>query len=270
MNLYQQFLTSNDCYRAGGTIRPAGVMLHSTGANNPRLSRYVAPNDGFLGPPSSRHWNQSAVGACVHAFIGQLADGRVATYQTLPWNMRGWHCGRSGNNTHIGIEICEDGLTDPVYFRAVYREAVELTAYLCREFALAPLDPGVVLDHREGHARGIASNHGDVAHWFGRHGKTMDDFRADVARELRKDDTMPEMTQEQFDSMMDNYLARRGELPGSDWAAATILAAKARGITDGTRPRAFVTREEAAAMAFAAAKAAKEMVTTAIAQALKA
>lgn len=267
MNLHRQFLTRNDCYRAGRDLRPVGVMLHSTGANNPRLSRYVSPDDGRLGKPSYRHWNQSAVGACVHAFIGRLADGSVATYQTLPWNMRGWHCGRSGNNTHIGIEICEDDLTDPAYFQAVYREAVELTAHLCREFNLAPLEPGVVLDHREGHARGIASNHGDVAHWFGRHGKTMDDFRADVARELRKDDTM---TQEQFDAMMDNYLARRGELPGSDWAAAMILAAKARNITDGTRPQGFVTREEAAAMAFAAAKAAKEMVTTAIAQALKA
>ena len=268
MNLHRQFLIQNDCYLAGRTIRPIGVMLHTTGKQNPKLSRYVGPDDGLLGHnKAGNHWNMPGVGACVHAFIGQLADGSVATYQTLPWTMRGWHCGRSGNNTHIGIEICEDGLTDPVYFRAVYREAVELTAHLCREFDLDPLEPGVVLDHREGHARGIASNHGDVAHWFGRHGKTMDDFRADVARELRKDDTM---TQEQFDAMMDNYLACRGELPGSDWAAATILAAKARGITDGTRPQGLVTREEAAAMAFAAAKAAKEMVTTAITQALEA
>jgi len=269
MNLHQQFLTHNDCYRAGRSIAPAGVMLHSTGAKNPLLSRYVAPDDGRLGQPSGRHWNQSGVGACVHAFVGRLADGTVASYQTLPWTMRGWHCGRSGNNTHIGIEICEDGLTDPVYFRAVYREAVELTVHLCREFGLDPLAPGVVLDHREGHARGIASNHADVAHWFGRHGKTMDDFRADVAWELRKDDTMPEMTQEQFDSMLNNYLARRGELPGSDWAAATILAAKARGITDGTRPQGFVTREEAAAMAFAAAKAGKDMIVAHLLEAIK-
>lgn len=268
MNLRRQFLNQNDCYRAGRDLRPIGVMLHTTGKPNPKLSRYVGPDDGLLGHnKAGNHWNMPGVGACVHAFIGQLADGSVATYQTLPWTMRGWHCGRSGNDTHISFEICEDDLTDPVYFRAVYREAVELTAHLCREFDLAPLEPGVVLDHREGHARGIASNHADVAHWFGRHGKTMDDFRADVARELRKDDTM---TQEQFDAMMDNYLARRGELPGSDWAAATILAAKARKITDGTRPQGLVTREEAAAMAFAAAKAAKEMVTTAIAQALKA
>ena len=39
MRLRQQLLTKNDCYRAGKTIRPRGVMVHSTGANNPRVAR---------------------------------------------------------------------------------------------------------------------------------------------------------------------------------------------------------------------------------------
>ena len=34
----------------------------------------------------------------------------MATYQTLPWDHRGWHAGGSANNTHIGFEICEDAL----------------------------------------------------------------------------------------------------------------------------------------------------------------
>ena len=196
MNLRKRILTHNDCYIRGRTITPKGVMVHSTGANNPRLSRYVAPNDGLLGEPALRHWNQSGVGACPHAFIGKLADGSVAAYQTLPWTMGGWHCGKgkkgSANDTHISFEICEDGLQDARYFDAVYREAVELTAYLCREFQLDPLADGVVICHAEGHRRGIASNHGDVLHWFPKHGKTMDDFRADVARVMRgEDEDMP-------------------------------------------------------------------------------
>ena len=129
MKLSSCILLHNDCYRAGRTIQPRGVMVHSTGADNPWLSRYVAPNDGLLGEPSMRHWNQSGTGACVHGFIGKLADGSIATYQTLPWNMRGWHAGtgtsgQSANNTHISFEICEDGLGDPDYFAAVYQEAV--------------------------------------------------------------------------------------------------------------------------------------------------
>lgn len=34
--------------------------------------------------------------------------------------------------------------------------------------------------HSEGHKLGIASNHADVGHWFSKHGKSMDTFRADV------------------------------------------------------------------------------------------
>lgn len=190
MNLHTCILTGNDCYKAGRTIVPKGVMVHSTGANNPRLSRYVAPDDGMLGQPSSLHWNQSGAGACVHAFIGRLADGSVASYQTLPWDMRGWHCAGSANDTHISFEICEDGLTDAGYFAAVYREAVELTAMLCGAYGLDPLADGVVICHQEGYQGGIASNHADVLHWFPRFGRSMDDFRADVAREMEDNVTI--------------------------------------------------------------------------------
>lgn len=250
MNLRRQLLTENDCYKAGRTIAPKGVMVHSTGANNPKLSRYVAPNDGSLGEPSLQHWNQSGTTACVHAFIGKLADGSVATYQTLPWTMRGWHCGRSGNDTHISFEICEDGLTDVSYFRAVYREAVELTAYLCRKFQLDPLADGVVICHAEGYQRGVASNHVDVLHWFTRHGKSMDDFRADAKAEMEE-----EVTQEQFDQMMENYLSRRANMPPSDWAKKGLEEAMSMGITDGSSPQNFATREQVALMVRAAVHA---------------
>lgn len=253
MNLRKQLLTNNDCYLQGRTIQPRGVMVHSTGANNPRLSRYVAPNDGLLGEPSLRHWNQSGVGACPHAFIGKLADGSVATYQVLPWTMRGWHCYHgpkgSGNDTHISFEICEDGLEDASYFNAVYREAVELTAMLCREYSLDPLADGVVICHAEGYKRGIASNHADVLHWFPKYGKTMDDFRADVAQVMRGEDEP--VNYEQWLEYMTRY---RRELAQQGASMPDLLAdAKAMGLTDGSRPRDLVTREEAAIMARAAA-----------------
>ena len=248
MNLHTCLLTRNDCHRVGRTIAPRGVMIHSTGRNNPRLSRYVAPDDGLLGQSSARHWNQPGTTACVHAFIGKLADGSVATYQTLPWTMRGWHCGRSGNDTHISIEICEDGLTDASYFKAVYREAVGLTAHLCRKYALEPLQDGVVLCHAEGYKRGIASNHGDVLHWFPKFGKSMDDFRADVAKEMEE----PELTETQVRAIVREELAavetERAKLPASDWAKEKLADAQANGITDGTRPQSYATRQEVALM----------------------
>ena len=248
MTLYQQILTQNDCYKAGRTIVPKGVMVHSTGSNNPRVSRYV-PGDEVIGyNTNGNHWNRSGLTKCVHAFIGKFSDGSIGTVQTLPWNHRGWHAGGAANNTHISFEICEDGLTDASYFNAVYREAVELTAYLCGEYGLDPLADGVIICHQEGYRRGVASNHADVLHWFPIHGKSMDDFRADVAREMEEN---KDVTQEQFDAMMNDWLARRAALPASDWAVPYISEAIDKGYmadVGGTieRPQDFVTREELA------------------------
>ena len=189
MNLRKLIFINNACYKAGRTIKPKGIMVHSTGANNPNLKRYVGPDDGLLGKNQyNNHWNQDKPGGrqvCVHAFIGKLADRTVTTYQTLPWNHRGWHCGSgskgSGNDTHISFEICEDGLTDASYFFAVYKEAAELCVYLCKQYGLTEKD---IICHSEGYKLGIASNHGDVMHWFPKHGKSMDTFRAEVKRLL--------------------------------------------------------------------------------------
>ncbi|MEM5780684.1 MAG: peptidoglycan recognition family protein [Lawsonibacter sp.] len=249
MNLHTCLLTANDCYRAGKTIVPRGVMLHSTGANNPRLSRYLSPNDGLLGTPSSNHWNQSGTTACTHAFIGELRDGTIATYQTLPWNHRGWHCGRSGNDTHISFEICEDGLTDPVYFWLVYREAVELTAYLCKAYGLDPLGDGVVLCHAEGYKRGIASNHGDVLHWFPRYGKSMDNFRADVAHEMEDEMEEAKIRAIVREEMAAYFAEQDTKQPIETWQIDGLARAKAARITDGSRPMGICTRLESAMMA---------------------
>lgn len=259
MTLYRQLLTRNSCYTSGKKRKGRGVMVHSTGANNPNLSRYV-PGDEVIGcNTGGNHWDQSNaewkrkygknLDKCVHAFIGRTADGTVATVQTLPWDMRGWHAGKSeGNDQYIGFEICEDGLDDPTYFASVYREAVELTAYLCKMECCDPMEDGVVICHAEGCKRGVASNHGDVLHWFCRHGKSMDDFRADVMAEMED-----EMTQEQFDKMMDKYLARRAALPAGAWDTKNLLAEAVKmGITDGKRPEAWATRHEVALMVRAA------------------
>ena len=190
LNLHKLILTKNACYKAGKTIQPKGIMIHSTGASNPWLKRYIAPDDGILGKNQyNNHWNQDKPGGkevCVHAFIGKLEDGTIATYQTLPWNYRGWHCGSgwkgSGNDTHIGFEICEDNLTDRSYFYKVFNEAIELCVYLCKLYNLSEEN---IICHNEGYKLGIASNHADVMHWFPRHGESMDSFRAAVKAKLQ-------------------------------------------------------------------------------------
>ena len=203
MQIHQQFATRNDCYtrnqaelakapanrdsRYAQYYRgPRGIMVHSTGANNPNLRRYVQPDDGVLGVNSNQNdWNRPGLEVCVHAFLGLTQAGDVAAYQILPWEYRAWHCGGDANNTHLSFEICEDNLRDRAYWEKTYRLARELSAELCRKFGLDPLAPGVLVDHAEGAALGIASNHADVDHWWSRYGVTMDDFRADVAETIK-------------------------------------------------------------------------------------
>ena len=198
MNLNKLIFTENACYKAGKKITVKGIMVHSTGANNPWLKRYVGPDDGKLGKNQyNNHWNTYHPGGrevCVHGFIGKLADGTVATYQCLPWDHRGWHAGGTANNAHIGFEICEDDLTDGAYFAKVYKEAVELCAYLCKQYGLTEKN---IICHSEGYKQGVASNHGDVMHWFPKHGKSMDTFRAEVKTLLATDAKEDEPAQEE-------------------------------------------------------------------------
>lgn len=228
MKLYKLIFTENECYKVGQTIVPKGIMVHSTGANNPELRRYVNPDDGRLGKNQyGNHWNQfrpDGRQVCCHAFIGKLADGSVATYQTLPWNHRGWHAGGYANDTHIGFEICEDSTNDGAYFAKVYKEAVELCAHLCKLYGLTEKD---ILDHDEGRRQGIASAHVDVSHWFPKHGKSMDTLRADVKKLLSAD--KPEEKEEPSGTI---YRVQIGAWGVRANAEAQLAEAKAKGFTE--------------------------------------
>ncbi len=93
MNLLTCIFTENRCYKTGATIKPKGVMVHSTGANNPNLRRYVQPvsttpdRAGLLARlgtnPNGNHWNRAGLNVCVHGFIGKLADSYKATIRKL-------------------------------------------------------------------------------------------------------------------------------------------------------------------------------------------
>lgn len=190
LTIYKRIFYNSDCYTSGTKMDPAGVQVHSTGANNPYLKRYVQPDDGRLGPnPNGNDHNHPGGNVCANAYIGKLQDGTVAVYQTLPWDMRCWlsGSGSKGNANrlgYIGYEICEDGLRDKVYFEnAVMNKAVLLTAYLCATYGI-PLDK--VQDHHELYWAGLASNHADISHWLGKFGYGMGEFREAVAKAMEE------------------------------------------------------------------------------------
>lgn len=218
MRLYECLMTHSTWYKGttGGNT-PVGILWHDTGAGNPEIKRYVQPYEGdkdydknmmLLGKNyNGNDWNHNKREGGVHAFIGKLADGSVATVQVGEFDMYPWGCGggsvgscngylntKTSNYVWQGkhwiqFEICDDFYESRVYFEKVYREAVEFTAMLCKLYRLDPYgtvsfggkNVPVITCHSESHKLKLGSNHGDVITWFKKYGKTMDDVRRDAA-----------------------------------------------------------------------------------------
>lgn len=192
INIIKYYSTNNECYSKNvnrvdsrySTFQrrgAQGLMLHSVGCS--QSSAKVFANN----------WNKAGAGVAVHAVL--QADGTV--YQCLPWNYRGWHAGGDANNTHIGIEMTEPDCITYVsgskftvsaankskaqaQVKGTYEAAVFLFAQLCEQLNLNPLTD--IISHKEGYAKGIASNHGDPEHLWTQLGMgyTMDGFRKAV------------------------------------------------------------------------------------------
>ena len=197
--------TQSKCYKETNdkNMNIVGVLWHSTGANNPTLKRYVQPSDNasdrevmlkLIGRNNNNNdWNHISISAGLNCWIGKLEDGSITTIQTMPWNYKPWGCGSgkkgSCNNGWVQFEICEDSLKDADYFDKVYKEACEITAYICKMYDLDPygtvmrngVEVPVILCHADSCELGFGSNHGDVLHWFSKYNKTMEDVRNDVA-----------------------------------------------------------------------------------------
>lgn len=191
MDIITAYATKNDCYKTATPLTPKGIVVHSTGANNPNLSRYVDCVEECGVNKYGNHWNNSAeqMGrqVCVHAFIGYDKNKKVRVANILPYNYACWGVGRGSKGSfnfnpvgHIQFEMCEDDLTNREYCMEVYNVAVEYSAYLCKKFNLDPLGKDVIVSHKEAHALGYGCNHGDPDNWWSKHGLTMDMFRQAV------------------------------------------------------------------------------------------
>ena len=212
MNLFECMMRNSTCYKGTTKGTPVGVLWHDTGAGNKTLKRYVQPYEGDanydeliakLGKNTNKNdWNHITREAGLNAWIGTLADGSVATAQTMPWDYMPWGCGRGSKGSCNGdansadkrfwlqFECCDDGYKDKAYFDKVYKEACEFTAYICKMFNIDPngtveyngVKVPTILCHADAYKLGLGSNHADVYPWFNKFGKSMETARADVAK----------------------------------------------------------------------------------------
>lgn len=136
LKIYKRLFYNADCYHQGTRQTQRGVQIHSTGANNPWLRRYVGPDDGRLGVNQyGNHSNKPGSTVCASAYIGKQADGTVAVYQTLPWDMRCWLSG-SGKNVVCYGNIPLNSTTKGV--RIVNHDGASATASTMQEYAVGP------------------------------------------------------------------------------------------------------------------------------------
>lgn len=182
----KKFLTNNTAYINPIRIEAEYLIVHSTGVG------YKSKDSLF------NSWNKPNK-LSVHGMVDD-----IGSFNTMPLDYLAGHVGKKGNDKTIGFEICEPknivyadkahtkvditkySPKDPANiadFNKRYKNAVELAVYFCRETGLSA---DKILSHREACAKGIASNHADVEHWFPLFGKSMNDFRADVKKELGK------------------------------------------------------------------------------------
>lgn len=199
MEIIKAHATNNLCYQAAQKMRPEGIVVHSTGANNPNLWRYVNCPEEVGENKRGNHWDipePEGKKLCVHAFIGLDKNGDVRVAELLPLDICCWGVGRgekgSYNDTvpHIQFEICEDGLDNKDYYDKAFGLAVEYCAHLCRSYGIAP---DRIVGHCEAHKKGYGSNHRDPEHWMKKYDDSMGAFRMRVVRYLLSEDHKSEI-----------------------------------------------------------------------------
>ena len=114
MDIIKAYAVKNLCYIAAKKMRPKGIVVHSTGANNPNLKRYVDCPDKVGRNTYGNHWNvpkPDGVKKCVHAFIGYDNNNIVSVAEILPLDICCWGVGKgkkgsyNTNPAYIQFEI---------------------------------------------------------------------------------------------------------------------------------------------------------------------
>lgn len=203
---------------------------------------HYTANTGDTAQNNLDYFARTKTGTSAHYFVD---ENEVC--QSVQDTDVAWHCGSKNprhpycrNANSIGVEMCNSVGSVP--------EAVRdrTAAFVRQKMAEYGIDVDHVLTHY------LVTGKRCPAPWVDNPSE-WETFKA----MLEGDDE--EVTQEQFDSMMDNYLAQRNAKPADDWAKPYIQdAIDAGAMTDvgGTieRPQGFITRQEIAIVAAALAK----------------
>lgn len=215
LNIIKAYAVKNLCYITAQKMVPKGIVVHSTGANNPNLKRYVDAPEEVGKNQYGNHWNKAKPGGrkvCVHAFIGYDKNKVIRVAEILPLNICCWGVGsgKKGsynfNPAYIQFEICEDGLKDKTYYTKAFNVAAEYCAHLCKQYNISVEN---IVGHCEAYRLGYGCNHSDPEHWMKKYNQTMNDFRKQVSEILKIDGVEKENKDE---TAFENISIQKGDL----------------------------------------------------------
>ena len=140
---FEAYARNNGAFKAARpmpTGSPAGIIIHSTGADNPNLKRYVNAPEICGVNPYKNYFDRPDSNVCPHAVVGKDKNGEVKAAKLLPWNVCCWGCGSGSKGSYnyspayIQIEIAEDALNDRAYFEEVFGLAADLCQRLMKNY----------------------------------------------------------------------------------------------------------------------------------------
>lgn len=185
LKIIKAYFEKHRCFnKKKNSIKPKGIMVHSTGAVNRELRRYVDCAELLGRNLYNNHWNKATATKSMHAFIGYDKNNEVIVAETLPHDIACWGCGggKKGSynydpHAYLQFEICQGSNTDADYYWKAITVAEQYCAHLCKLYGWTADN---ITSHKEAAKAGYASNHSDPQKWMVHFGDDMDKFRARV------------------------------------------------------------------------------------------
>lgn len=217
-----QYITQYDaaCYTPGRTYQGVNyavdkIVIHHWGADGQTFDSVV----GWFTNPNC--------GTSAHYVVEDRKVACMVNLYDTAYHAGDWFA----NLSSIGIE-CRPEMSD-----GDLETVCELVAYLYGVYGELPIYP-----HKYFSKTACPGRYEAKLDYIKQ--RALEILNGESKEESESDD----VTQEQFNKMMDNYLAVKRQLPASDWAKETWQQATASGLTDGTMPQDFCTREQVVTM----------------------
>ena len=224
------------------------------------VMHYTA-NDGDTAKANANYFANNVVKASAHYFVDDNSVYRSVPDDYVAWSVGGSKysdCATTGggkyhgtitNTNSISVEMCDtvrDGKIDVT--NATLNTAADLVRMLMNKYNI---DINHVVCHFDVTGKACPNFNGGA--WIYGERKDFKKFKELVVNGVLTEADVRNIVREEIEAALKGYNTKP-----SKWAEKILAEAVAKGITDGSRPKGYLTREEGAAMSLKATKIAED------------